>query len=74
MLAIKGYRFSKKNPNLEVNQRGVLGRVPGDISGMEILMEPGEPVSYQDIDRLSYEEQERRKDMPLRGISSSKSQ
>lgn len=70
MVSIKGYRFSKKNPNLDQNQRGIKGRVVGDISGMDFLMEPGEPVSYQDLDRLSYEEQERRSDLPLRGVPS----
>jgi len=70
LVSIKGYRPSKKNPSLDGNQRGIEGRVASDISGLEILLEPGAPALWQDIDRPSYEEQERRKDLPLRGISS----
>ena len=67
-LSIDGYRFSEKNPSLDSNHRGLMGRVVGDISDLTILLEPGKPVAYEGIERLSYEEQKKRSAMPLRGV------
>jgi hypothetical protein len=73
-VSVKGYRFSKKNPNFDRNERGIAGRVAGDVSGLGIELEPGNPPSYQDTEQISYEEQERRSDLPFRGVSAGQSQ
>jgi hypothetical protein len=39
---IKGYKFSKGNPNLDWLNGGLVGRVDGDITDLTLLMEPGE--------------------------------
>jgi hypothetical protein len=67
-LSLNGYHFSTKNPSLDSNHRGLIGRVSGDIPDLNILLEPGSPPNYEDIDHLSYEEQKKRKDEPLRGM------
>jgi hypothetical protein len=40
-LRVKGYKLSKKNPNLDWLNGGLIGQVATDISEMTILMEPG---------------------------------
>lgn len=39
---IKGYKFSKRNPNLDWLNGGLVGRVDGDITNLTVLLEPGE--------------------------------
>lgn len=68
MLHIEGYRFSEKNPCLDSNHRGLMGRITKDISNLNILLEPGKPLSYEEIDHPSYEEQKKRGAMPLHGV------
>lgn len=62
-----GYRFSTKNPSIGTQQRGINGRLTGDLPDFNILLEPGKPPGYEEIERLSYEEQQKRADMPLQG-------
>jgi hypothetical protein len=64
---LDGYRLSEKNPNLDSNHRGLNGRATGDISNLTILLEPGKPVPYEELERVSYEEEKKRNDLPLRG-------
>jgi len=67
-LRLDGYHFSTKNPPLDSNHRGLIGRVAGDIPDLNILMEPGNPQNHEDIDRLPYEEQKNQNEEPLRGV------
>lgn len=67
-LHLDGYHFSTKNPSLDSNHRGLIGRIARDIPDLNILLEPGNPPNYEDIDPLPYEEQEKRKKEPLCGI------
>src|SRR5207247_4169025 len=39
---IKGYKFSKENPNLDWLNGGIVGRVNGDVPELILVMEPGE--------------------------------
>jgi len=41
-LRIKGYKFSKRNPNLDWLNGGIVGRVDRDITDLTLLLEPGE--------------------------------
>jgi len=68
--SLSGYYVSTKNPCIDENQRGVIGQINGDLSNLNILLEPGNPPSYEDIDHLPYEEQQKRKEMPLHGLPS----
>lgn len=68
VLGVNGYRFSEKNPSLDSNHRGLIGRVTSDISNLTILLEPGKPVPYEELEHLSYEEQKKRNEMPLKGV------
>jgi hypothetical protein len=40
-IRVPGYKFSKRNPNLDWLNGGLVGRVDGDILDLTILMEPG---------------------------------
>jgi len=65
-ISFSGYHFSTKTPCLDSNQRALVGRVAGDVSDLKILFEPGN--TPEDIDLPSYEEEQKRKGTPLRGI------
>ncbi|XHR27204.1 MAG: carboxypeptidase regulatory-like domain-containing protein [Chthoniobacteraceae bacterium] len=67
-LGLNGYRFSEKNPSLDSNRRGLIGRVTGDIANLTILLEPGNPVPYEELERLSYEDRKKRNEMPLKSV------
>lgn len=67
-LQLAGYRFSEKNPNLDLNNRnGLAGEVGGDISGLNVLLEPGKRPGWDELDRASYEEIVQAAQRPLRG-------
>jgi hypothetical protein len=68
-LNIEGYRFSGKNPNLDPgSQAALVGKVTGDIAGLNILLEPGKRPNWNDIDHPSYEDQQKAAQIPLRGV------
>jgi hypothetical protein len=68
ILNIPGYRLSAKNPNLSPSNRAdLVGRVTGDIAGMNILLEPGGRPNWNDIVRPSYEDTQKAHQLPLRG-------
>jgi len=66
---IKGYKFSKRNPSLDWLNGGIVGRIDGDITGLTLLMEPGEwrynGVEEEDLP-AGADSQPREK--PLRGV------
>ena len=47
-LRVKGYQFSKRNPNLDRLNGSIVGRVTGDLTQLDLLMEPGEWRPNQD--------------------------
>lgn len=65
--SVAGYRLSEKNPSLDSDHRGLIGRVSGNITNLTIQLEPGKPLGSDEFERLSYEEQKKRNAMPLRG-------
>ena len=68
-VGIPGYHLSAKNPSLELNnQHGLIGRVGGDVAALNILLEPGSGPNWNDLDRPSYEDQQKAEQMPLRGV------
>lgn len=67
-LTVPGHRLSRKNPNLDSNHSGLIGRVTGDLSNFTILLEPGKTPNYDEIDRLTYEETQKRNEKPLQGV------
>lgn len=64
---IKGYRFSKQNPSLDWLNGGIVGRVTGDLTGLTLLMEPGEWRYAGDESGPSDGDRQPR-DKPLRGL------
>ena len=48
---IKGYKFSKRNPSLDWLNGRILGRVTGDMTNLDFLMEPGAWQFNQEGDR-----------------------
>jgi hypothetical protein len=50
-LRIKGYKFSKTNPSLDWLNGDILGRVAGDTTNLDLLMEPGQWQFNQQDDR-----------------------
>lgn len=71
---VRGYHLSDKNGSLDPMNSNLIGRVPNDISGLEILLEPGE-FSYDQLRNLSAEERQAMTDRiiaakkaPLRGV------
>ena len=67
-VTVPGYRFSEKNPNLDLNRRSsLIGRVSADITGLDILLEPGSRPNWNDIDHPSFEEEQKAGQMPLHG-------
>lgn len=67
-MRVNGYRFSEKNPNIDSNRHELIGRVTGDISNLTILLEPGKPAPYEELEHVSYEEEKKRNEMPLKGV------
>ena len=39
---VRGYQFSHKNPSLDWDNGGIIGRVEKDLKNLTILLEPGE--------------------------------
>jgi hypothetical protein len=71
---VRGYRLSDKNGTLDPMNDQLIGRVVTDISGLEILLEPGEK-NYDDFRNQSAEERQARidrvvkaKKSPIRGV------
>ena len=68
-VGVPGYHLSAKNPSLELdNRRSLIGRVGGDVAALNILLEPGNGPNWGDMDRPSYEEQQKAEEKPLRGV------
>lgn len=63
---IQGYKFSKRNRSLDWLNGGLVGRVGGDLAGLEFLMEPGDwRYNGEEGEAPGGESQPREK--PLRG-------
>jgi hypothetical protein len=68
-LRMPGYQFSSKNRSYDPLNRRLTGKIGGDISGMELLLEPATPASR--VTRASMPSpptrDERPENLPLRG-------
>jgi hypothetical protein len=62
---IKGYRLSKRNPSLDRLNGAILGRVPGDVTDLTILLEPGD---WKRADDDADGDDEYPVNKPLRGV------
>lgn len=66
---VSGYHLSTKNPSLNLeSHQSLVGRVTEDMTTLNILLEPGAAPNWNDIDRPSYDELQKAKQMPLHGV------
>ncbi len=65
---IKGYKFSRRNPSLDRMNGSIDGRVSGNVTGLRLLLEPGDWQPELDASGVPAAEPQPR-DQPLRGFS-----
>lgn len=65
---INGYHFSQRNPSLDWLNGRILGRVSGDVTGLNLLLEPGKWQPNRDTDRPEGVDAYPA-DKPLRGVT-----
>jgi hypothetical protein len=65
---IKGYRFSKSNPGLDWLNGGIMGRVTGNITNLNILLEPGN-WEFNSSERPPDGGEQQPREKPLRGVN-----
>ncbi len=64
---VKGYKFSKRNPSLDWLNGGIVGMMDGDITNLDLLLEPGQWRFNEERQDLPSGANSQPYDKPLRG-------
>jgi hypothetical protein len=68
-LQLPNYRFAATNPNLDpATRRDLVGRVDGNPTRFNILLEPGQPPNWNDLERPSEEDLQHARQAAVRGV------